>query len=1248
MKLAGPPRSLAYACVVIAALGCGSDYPVPSGTFISKQQTVALSPERDSIAVGEKTVFSAEVARESRESSEDVKTFVTWTSSNPDVVTVGNDGVALAVGVGSAHIIASTEDGAADSSLAEVYRPSVLLGILPNAASMYVGDELQLKVDESREDAEAESSEIEWTSTNPRVATVTESGRVKAIAVGAAEIEAVTAGAQKVRAKLEIKKASVASAAIVPSISTLQVGGKARLGLSAFSSSGRQVGDSRPASWETSDSNVVVVDDDGSIRARSPGTATVKASIEAISTTALIRVTDLAASNLRLTPTDLSLYVGENGRLEATATDANGAIVQNADIAWQSSDSKVATVGSSGSVSAVSKGVATISAFSGEAFASARVVVNERAAVALQIVPANPTVLEGNRVKLVANAVDQNGNALSGRSFSWTSNGPQIAQIAGDGMLTGISEGTTTITAASGGLSKTVSVRVSRISVDKVSLSPSSASVEQGSVVPLTAVAKDQSGNAIAGRVVSWASSDPSIAAVDAQGRATGMAPGHATITATVERSTAKADIVVRASSARVADLDIVVNSPSLAVSQTTQASVIARDAGGRTLNGVPVSWSSSDPTIATVSNSGLVTAVRQGKAWLIAKSGSAVAEKAIVVTGAPTSGAVVASVTVILSSTQVQSGKTVTSTVTLKDSKGVVLTGRSISYSSTNNAVATVSPSGVVTGVSQGEVGIKAKSGGVEGTAWLEVTGGGSSPITRLTVKAPSTTLNKGTTMQAIAELYDGAGNRVTGPVTWKSNRTSVATITSGGVVTAVNAGSATLTATAANGVSGSLGITVTGTVPAAVAAVGATLGNANLVVGQTTQLSAVARDAAGNALAGHNFTYSSSNTSVATITSSGTVKAIKAGTAAISATASNKVGSAFLTVTSSSTNPPPTSPPPTTPPPTSTPPGSAAAALAKIGPTRSPSAAQSLGGGWAQYDPLWTKWEQTRWQADGSRWGDNYYDRAQIYYAQWIRTGNAAYKTRGDAMALDYRRNYLHASNYAATGHWSQLDGVALHYWINGDDSSRIAVGRTAHSLMGTALFPRTGPYTDARQQARTLIAMLLAWQMNAPNAPSGGWSKALDDGLNAILPQQSSDGAWRYPQVTCDLSLNYMGAMLSDALIRVYTSYRQDPRIPSAVKRTADFLWTQWRAGDATPSFNYYEAQCNNQHGNGGPNATGDLTGLFVTTYAWLASQDASYRSKADAVFGAAMKGMYPQASKQFNQAFAFGWRALGYLP
>lgn len=331
----------------------------------------------------------------------------------------------------------------------------------------------------------------------------------------------------------------------------------------------------------------------------------------------------------------------------------------------------------------------------------------------------------------------------------------------------------------------------------------------------------------------------------------------------------------------------------------------------------------------------------------------------------------------------------------------------------------------------------------------------------------------------------------------------------------------------------------------------------------------------------------------------------------------------------------------------PDSTPVDTSAKLLALIGPTRSPAEAGLLGGGYGLMDPLFAKWEPLRFSVEGTAWTGNYYDRGLVYEEMCIRHRNPVWCQRGHAMVVDYRRNYLHKNNYQTSPHWAQLEGLALHFWQTGDDSSRIAVGKAAWNLAASITWARDGNYTDARQQARALVGALLAWQLNAPNAPTGGWAATLDKGLDAILPQQSTDGGWRYPVNTCDASLNYMGAMLADALIRVYEVYRADPRIPAAVSKTANFLWTQWRPNDAIPSFNYYERVCSNQHGTGGPTATPDLTGLYAPLYAWMSRQDPTYRPMADAVFSSAMYGLYPQGSKQFNQAFYSTWRALGYL-
>jgi hypothetical protein len=125
-----------------------------------------------------------------------------------------------------------------------------------------------------------------------------------------------------------------------------------------------------------------------------------------------------------------------------------------------------------------------------------------------------------------------------------------VASVDGSGLVTGVAEGTATITATSLGHSGIAVVKVRRrpsAPVASVTVTPATASVAVGQTVQLAATPKDASGNALAGRVVTWASSAPAMATVNASGLVTGVAAGAATITATSEGQSGTAPITVTA-----------------------------------------------------------------------------------------------------------------------------------------------------------------------------------------------------------------------------------------------------------------------------------------------------------------------------------------------------------------------------------------------------------------------------------------------------------------------------------------------------------------------------------------------------------------------------------------------------------------------------------------------------------------------------------------------------------------------------
>jgi hypothetical protein len=148
-------------------------------------------------------------------------------------------------------------------------------------------------------------------------------------------------------------------------------------------------------------------------------------------------------------------------------------------------------------------------------------------------------------VQLAATTKDSAGNVLTGRVVTWASSASGVATVSASGLVTGVAAGTATLTATSEGKSGTATVTVTVVPVASVAVTPSSASVQAGQTVQLTATPKDANGNALTGRTVAWATSNAAVATVSASGLVTGVVAGTATITATSEGKSGSAAITV-------------------------------------------------------------------------------------------------------------------------------------------------------------------------------------------------------------------------------------------------------------------------------------------------------------------------------------------------------------------------------------------------------------------------------------------------------------------------------------------------------------------------------------------------------------------------------------------------------------------------------------------------------------------------------------------------------------------------------
>ena len=185
--------------------------------------------------------------------------------------------------------------------------------------------------------------------------------------------------------------------------------------------------------------------------------------------------------------------------------------------------------------------------------------------------------------------------------------------------------------------------------------------------------------------------------------------------------------------------------------------------------------------------------------------------------------------------------------------------------------------------------------------------------PVTAtVSVSLSSSALATGSSATATAIALDQNGAALSGrTVTWSSSATTVATVSSAGLVQAVGAGTSSIIATI-DGKSGQATVTVS--VPAPVASVTLTPATATITVGGAVSLVAATLDAAGSALANRTVTWSSNNAAIASVSPSATgyaagVTGVASGTATITATSEGKIATATITVTTFAANCTPTS---------------------------------------------------------------------------------------------------------------------------------------------------------------------------------------------------------------------------------------------------------------------------------------------------------------------------------------------------
>jgi uncharacterized protein YjdB len=498
----------------------------------------------------------------------------------------------------------------------------------------------------------------------------------------------------------------------------------------------------------------------------------------------------------------------------------------------------------------------------------------------------------------------------SAPTIDWSSSDNSVAIVTKSGVLFGLKSGRTTITATRGTNSATMSLNVTP-GIGIVDFGSDSLAISLAQSVKLPYRVTDTDGNPVdlSKHQVEWVSTAPAIAGMTSDATVTGKSIGRADLLLRVDNKVAIT--TVRVLSKPVASVFCSPSSLSLPTGQTAQLVATVYDVNGNAITGRNVNFGTTNANVATVTSSGLVTTTGAGSAEITVNAeGRKTTVPVTVTASSTTSAASVASVLVSLGVPSLVAGQSAQAYATLKDAGGTVLTGRAIVWTTSDPAVATVNATGVVSALKAGPVTITATSEGKSGSMSLVVAAPPSTvaSVASVALSVPPS-LNVGETAQAIVTLKDASGNVLTNrTISYVSSDANIVSIGSSGVVSALKGGSVTITASS-EGQSASTVVTSVAPKPA-VASIAMSSNASSIKVGERTQVYAVAKDAGGAPISGIAITWSSSPTSVATVSSGGMAAGVGAGSATIYAKAENATSSIALKVVDTTTTPLPTSP--------------------------------------------------------------------------------------------------------------------------------------------------------------------------------------------------------------------------------------------------------------------------------------------------------------------------------------------------
>jgi uncharacterized protein YjdB len=744
----------------------------------------------------------------------------------------------------------SSHDSSVDSGTVDNGEP--VTGIILNKTNLTLENGNSETLTATVTPADAADQTVFWITSNSRVCTVDQDGAVTAEGNGSAVITVMADdGGFTAKCKVNVIT-STAGITINKTNITLAKGSNETL-IAKVIPSGAS---SQDINWSSSNENICTVDSSGKVSALNVGTAIVSAATKDSGYTASCLVTVIApVTGVTLNKTELTL---ENGKSETLTAAVTPSEATNQKISWSSSNNSVCTVDQSGKVTAIRNGSANITVATSDGNFTAECKVNVITPVTgIMINKTNLTISKGSKETLIATVTPADA---SQQDVVWSSSDENVCTVDSSGEVEALSVGTAVIYAATkdSGYKTACDVTVV-IPATGITLNKTELTLENGTSETLVATVTPSDATY---QGTLWSTSNNSVCTVDQNGKVTAVNNGSAVIIVTTyDRAfTVKCNVNVITSMT-----GITLNKSCMTLSKGSQETLLATvtPAGASQKD---VLWSSSDETVCTVDSSGNVASLSGGTAVISAttKDGGYTAKCSVTVTTPVTS------VTLNKSDLTLENGKTEALAATVNPSGA---TNQNITWESSNSSVCSVDENGNVTAVGNGSavITVKTDDGGFTATCNVNVI----TYVTGITLNKTKMTLTKGSAETLTATVSPAGASQQ--DVLWSSSDENICTVDSSGNITALNVGTAEISATTKDG-----NYTAKCAVTVEIPVSGVTLNKTEITLekGFSEYLSATTTPADAT---NQKMVWVSSNKTVCTVNQSGKITAVANGTAVI-----------------------------------------------------------------------------------------------------------------------------------------------------------------------------------------------------------------------------------------------------------------------------------------------------------------------------------------------------------------------------